>query len=88
MRLVSSILKHEPRRNSRVAGREPFQPFRIRVTSGDSYDVQNSALAVPMKSRLFIATPDSDNWTLVPYLHIAAVETLANGRGSRRKRRR
>lgn len=70
-----------------LLAREPFQPFRVHVSSGDSYDVQNPALAVPMKSRLFIAAPDSDHWTLVAYLHIAAVETLGNGHAHRRKRR-
>src|SRR5688500_2625267 len=72
-----------------LLAREPFQPFRVRATSGDSYDVQNPALAVAMKSRLFIAVPDSDHWTLVPYLHIATVESLANGHHpTRRKKRR
>lgn len=59
--------------------RRPFQPFRVCTTGGGSYDVRNPALAVPMKSRLFIATTDSDEWTLVPYLHIAAIETIGNG---------
>lgn len=67
-----------------LLAREPFQPFRVRSTGGGSYDVRNPALAVPMKSRLFIATTDSDDWTLVPYLHIAAIESIGNG-GPRRE---
>ena len=68
--------------------RDPFQPFRVRVTSGDHYDIRDPSLAVMMKSRLFIALPRSDRSVVVPYLHIAALETLANGRkpsGRRRK---
>lgn len=65
--------------------REPFQPFRVRLTSGDHYDVRDPSLAVMMKSRLFIALPKSDRSVVVPFLHIAALETLANGRNKPRK---
>lgn len=64
-----------------ILDREPFQPIRVRLTSGDVYQIPNAGLAVAMRSRLFIAAPDSDQWTLIPYLHIAAVETVGNGNG-------
>ena len=67
---------------------EPFEPFRVRLTSGDHYDIRNPLSAAMMKSRLFIAVPNSDRSIYVPYLHIAALETLGNGRGGRRKKRR
>ena len=57
----------------------PFQPFLIRVTSGERYEVRNSALAALLKSAIFIAFPNSDRRIIVPFLHIAAVET-PNGR--------
>ena len=68
--------------------RDPFQPFRVRLTSWDHYDVRDPSLAVMMKSRLFLALPNSDRSVHVPYLHIAALETLANGRTKRRKTKR
>ncbi len=71
-----------------ILEREPFQPFRVRLTSGDAYEVHNRHLAVAMRNRLFIACPDSDRWTLVPYLHIAAVEGIADGRPRRPPRRK
>jgi hypothetical protein len=72
-----------------ILAREPFQPFRVRLTSGDAYEVHNPHLAVAMRNRLFIAAcPDSDRWTLVPYLHIAAVEGIADGRPRRPPRRK
>ena len=40
--------------------REPFQPFRVRLTSGDHYEIRNPLSAALMKSRLFIALPNSD----------------------------
>ena len=68
--------------------REPFEPFRVRQSSGDSYIVENPDLIALLKSEVFIAAPNSDRRTFVPYLHIAAVETIANGNGRHRRRRR
>ncbi len=63
--------------------REPFQPFRVRVTSGDAYVVRNPALVVLMKSELFIAHPNSDRHAFIPLLHVAAVEGLGRSNGNR-----
>lgn len=56
--------------------REPFEPFRLRLTSGDTYDVLDPNTVALGRNRLFIAFTDGDRWTFVPYLHIAAVESL------------
>lgn len=71
---------------------DPFRPFRIRLTSGDHYDIRHPLSAALMKSRLFIAVPNTDKSNYVPYLHIAALETLngtrngrSRGRGKRRR---
>ena len=68
--------------------REPFEPVRVRLSSGDAYEIRNPVLAVVMRSRLFIASPGTDRWTLIPFLHIAAVETIANGHARRSPRRK
>jgi hypothetical protein len=68
--------------------REPFEPVRVRLSSGDAYEIRNPGLAVVMRSRLFIASPGTDRWTLIPFLHIAAVKTLANGHARRPPRRK
>jgi len=69
--------------------RDPFEPFRVVMTSGESYNVTNPGLAVLLRSDLFLALDDGDRWTFCPYLHIAGVERLRNGgrRPARRKRR-
>ena len=59
--------------------RDPFQPFRIRASSGIGYEVRNPGLVVVMRTELFIAEPNSDRFALVPFLHIAGVERIANG---------
>jgi hypothetical protein len=70
--------------------REPFQPFRLRLASGDSYTIRSPGLVVVMKSELFIAHPNSDRHTFIPMWHVAAVESLAgtNGNGRGRHKRR
>lgn len=65
----------------------PFQPFRVRLTSGDHDETHNPLSVAPMRSRLFIALPKSDRSVVVPFLHIAALETLGNGRKATRRRR-
>lgn len=59
--------------------RDPFQPFRVRLTSGDHYDIRDPFSAALMRSRLFIALPRSDRSAIVPFLNIATLETLPNG---------
>jgi hypothetical protein len=72
----------------KVLDRDPFEPLRVRLRSGDAYEVRHPDLAVVMRSRLFVAFPNSDRWTRIPFLHINAVESLANGNSRRTRRRR
>jgi hypothetical protein len=70
--------------------REPFEPFIIRASSGAAVRVASPDLAVLMKSEIFVAEPNSDRSTILPYLHIAGVGKGTNGRGrgpSRRAKR-
>lgn len=55
---------------------DPFQPFRIVLTSGDRYVVSDPSLAVPMQSQLFLAEPRSDSFHLLRLNQIAAIEVL------------
>ena len=71
--------------------REPFEPFRIRGSSGEVYSVTSPFLVAIMKSKIFIAAPNSDRWAELSYLHIAALESMTNGHARRTpngKRRR
>lgn len=68
--------------------REPFEPFRIRSSSGNAYDVTAPFLVALMKSKVFIAAANSDRWDELSYLHIAALESLTNGPDRSRRRGR
>jgi len=68
--------------------REPFELFTIRSSSGQAVRVAQPELAVLMKTEIFVAAPNSDQWTQLPYLHIAGVENDRNGNGRRSGRKR
>ncbi|MBI5864383.1 MAG: hypothetical protein HZB38_07735 [Planctomycetes bacterium] len=67
--------------------RDPFEPFRIVTSSGESFVVRDPVTVALMKSQVFIAQPRSDRSTYIPFLHITTVETIANGHTARRKGR-
>jgi hypothetical protein len=52
---------------------DPFEPFRIRMSDGNAYDVVNPALAVPMETKLFLAFP-KDRWKFLSYANMTSVE--------------
>ncbi|MBI5864826.1 MAG: hypothetical protein HZB38_10015 [Planctomycetes bacterium] len=68
--------------------RDPFEPFRLRLTSGDTYEIRDPQSVAVMKSRMFVAMPGGDHWLFVPFLHVAAIESIRNGHASRRRKRR
>jgi len=67
--------------------RDPFEPFRIRLSSGDAYEIRDPNTVAIMKNRLFVAFPDGETWAFCSYLHIAAVESVRNGRGRKSSRK-
>ncbi len=68
--------------------RDPFVAFRLVLSSGKHYDVVDPQMTVLWKSEIFIAFPDGERSSLVPLLHVTAVETPANGRRRRAPRRK
>lgn len=67
--------------------RDPFEPFRFHLTSGDVYEIRDPNSVALGQRRVFVAFPDADRQAFFPYLHIAAIETIANGHQRRRKSR-
>ncbi|MFO0838935.1 MAG: hypothetical protein U1D55_10455 [Phycisphaerae bacterium] len=70
-----------------LLARDPFHPFRIATSAGESFVVRDPHTVALMKSQVFIAQPKSDRWTFIPLLHVVTVETIRNGQSSHRKRR-
>jgi hypothetical protein len=70
--------------------RDPFVPFRPVLSSRRHYDALDPRMTVLMKSEISVALPDGEHSSLIPLLHVTAVEPPANGRrrrGTRRKGR-
>jgi hypothetical protein len=67
--------------------REPFQPFRIRASSGAAYDVRSPGLVVLLRSQVLIAEPRSDRYSVIPLLHVAGIELIGNGHTGRGRRK-
>ncbi len=65
-----------------ILNRDPFEPFRFHLTSGDQYEIRDSNSVALGARRVFIAFSDSDRQAFFPYRHIAATETLASGAGN------
>lgn len=63
-------------RMSELLRADPFKPFRVILNSGQSYEIVNPGLAVPMKFELFLALSDGERFVFCPYRNIDAVESL------------
>ena len=77
-----------PKNIQELLNREPFLPFRLIMASGKTYEVVSPNSAALLKSEVFVVFSDGERWAHVPFLHIASIKTVANGRGRRTTRRK
>jgi hypothetical protein len=70
-----------------MLARDPFEPFRIATSGGESFVIRDPHKVALMKSEVFIVHPRSDRRTFVPLLHVVTVETIGNGHAGRGRRR-
>jgi hypothetical protein len=69
--------------------RRPFAAFRLRLSSGDAFEIRHPENALLVKSGVYLAVPDKkgnlpETATRCSFLHIAAVEPLP-GQNSAKK---
>ena len=62
--------------------RQPFEPMRVKTSSGEIFEIRHPEMASLAKSAMVIVHPDadggpSDKVEYISYLHIVSVETLA-----------
>jgi len=62
--------------------RQPFEPLRVKLSSGESFEVRHPEMALLTRAGLIICLPDeagdpSDRIEFCSFLHIASVETAA-----------
>jgi hypothetical protein len=65
-----------------MLSRRPFAPFRVRLSSGDAYEVRHPEMALLLRNGLYVAVPEGDElpdravWCSL--LHVAAVEPVGS----------
>jgi len=60
-----------------LLAKDPFEPFRLRLSSGDGYDIVDPQSVAVMRNRIFVALPGGEKWVFIPFLHIAAIEAAS-----------
>lgn len=62
-----------------MLGRQPFEPFCVRLSSGDAYEVRHPEMALLLRNGIYVAIPNGGDdlpaeaaWCSL--LHVAAVE--------------
>lgn len=70
-----------------ILKREPFEPFCVVMSSGESYNIMHPEMAFVTAKALVLAIPepshpDGERLAFCSYLHIAHVETLRPSRAA------
>ncbi len=56
--------------------REPFEPFVIRMSNGETHEIRHPECALLMRTRVIVYYPDDDRSVTCAIVHINSVETL------------
>ena len=56
--------------------REPFQPFVIRLSSGEAHEVRHAECLAIGKGRIAITNLDADRMAVCSLLHVTSIEFL------------
>lgn len=59
-----------------LLNRRPFEPFEIRLSNGEKYEIRHPEMALLLKSRIVIGDADTDRMTICGLIHINSIETL------------
>ncbi|MEX0818255.1 MAG: hypothetical protein WD070_01640 [Pirellulaceae bacterium] len=59
-----------------LLARRPFEPFEIRLSNGEKYEVRHPEMALLLKSRIIIGDAENDRMTICGLIHINSIETL------------
>ena len=57
-------------------GRKPFEPFVLKLSSGETYEVRHPENVIVLKSRLILGFPETDHSVHVSLIHINSIQAL------------
>jgi len=56
--------------------RQPFEPFVIRLSSGETHEVRHPECVLVLKTKAILGYPEDDRTVHLSLIHVNAVETL------------
>ncbi len=56
--------------------KRPFEPFEVRLSNGDAFQVRLPDFAILTKSRLIVVDPETDRTSICALLDIADIQML------------
>jgi hypothetical protein len=56
--------------------REPFEPFVIRMSNGESHEVRHPECLLVLKTKVILGYPEEDRAVHLSLIHVNAVESL------------
>ena len=65
-----------PETLNEMLARQPFAPFRIKLSNQETVEIANPALVVVMKREVFVADPSRDRFHIYALMHVVGVELL------------
>lgn len=58
------------------ARRQPFEPFVIRLSNGETHEVRHPECLLVFKTKVILGYPEDDRSVHLSLIHVNAVETL------------
>jgi hypothetical protein len=56
--------------------RQPFEPFELRLSNGEHYEIRHPELLAIGKNRLIIVDPNTDRVVHAALVHVNSIEAL------------
>lgn len=56
--------------------RRPFEPFVIRLSSGEAHEIRHPECLAIGKTRVYVAYPEEDRFVICSMLHVTGVEAV------------
>jgi len=56
--------------------RKPFEPFELRRSNGETYQVRHPEVIALGKNRIAIVDPETDRFVHVALIHVNSIEAL------------
>ena len=56
--------------------RQPFEPFELRLSNGQTYQVRHPELVAVGKQKMVVVNPDTDLVTHIALVHVNSIQAL------------